>query len=588
MSEYDWAATSLRSRAEWPECLRAAVDLMLPAHAQIVMFAGAEFVALYNDAYALTIGNKHPTALGRPAREGWRELWPDLGPLLQHVRDTGETISATDRPFYIERSGFPETVYFDISYSPVRDPGGTVHAVFCIVNETTARVRAQAALQQSEGRLRGLFSQATSGIILADTKGRFVMVNDRYCDIVGYSQAELLSMRLQDITLPDDLPAHEAQFRAMLESGVNFTSETCHVRKDGSRVWVSNSVGAIRDANGRVHQASAIVTDITERRRAEAQQRRLAAIIASSQDAILSTDLDMRITSWNGGAERLYGYPADEVIGRPVNLLLPPDRADEEDAILARIRRGEPVVPHETKRQHRDGRIVDVSLTVSPIRDEHGAIIGASKIAQDISERMRAEELQKVLIAELQHRVKNILAIVHAIARQTFGSSATPAAEAFSARLFSLAKAHDLVTRENWQGAELAAVVAEVLAPYEPDRFEIGGPALLLSPRSVLAISLALHELATNAAKYGALSSPPGQVKITWWITPGEAPGCVLRWEEAGGPPVSPPTRRGFGSRLLESVLAGELMGETRLLYRPEGVVCEVQAALGPAWTAVG
>ncbi|WP_336800695.1 PAS domain S-box protein [Kaistia sp. MMO-174] len=448
------------------------MDLILPAQAQIVIFAGPEFVAIYNDAYAPTIGDKHPHALGRPAREYWSELWSDLEPLLQHVRTTGETISAKDRRFYIERHGFPEYVYFDISYSPVRDHAGVVQAVLCIVSETTARVAAQHALQESEARLRALFRQATGGIALIDLDGRFAMVNDRFCEITGRTEAELLRLRMQDITFRDDLPATVAQFDKLLQRGESVSIEKRLVRKDGSLVWISNSLGAVRDEAGSIRQASAIILDISDRRRTEALERRLAAIIASSDDAILGTDLDMRVTSWNNGAAHLYGYSAEEVLGLPVTFLVPADRPDEETAIIARIREGERVEPHETKRRHKDGRLIDVSLTVSPIRDEHGRIVGASKIARDITERKAAERLQHVLMGELQHRVKNVLATVQAIARQTFGRAEGGATDTFFARLTSLAHAHDLLTRENWNGAELSAVVADIIAPYRPEQFE--------------------------------------------------------------------------------------------------------------------
>ena len=170
-------------------------------------------------------------------------------------------------------------------------------------------------------------------------------------------------------------------------------------------------------------------------------------------------------------------------------------------------------------------------------------IVGASKIARDITERRRAERLQQTLVHELNHRVKNILATVQAIARQTFRSGPldSRARETFEARLHALSRAHDLLTRENWDGAEMAAVVAQVLAPYQRQRFEIEGPQLRLPPRVALALTLALHELATNAAKYGALSVPSGRVAITWAVRPGDPPHLALRWQEHGGPLVSPP-----------------------------------------------
>lgn len=449
---YDWAGTSLGAQAEWPSCLRLAVDLMLPSTAQIVLFWGPEFIALYNDAYAPTIGTKHPRALGRPARENWSELWDDLEPLLQRVLQHGETVSAKDRPFYIERHGHPENVFFDISYSPVRDEAGSVRGVFCIVSETTERVRAQETLQ------------------------------------------------------------------------------------------------------------------------------RLAAIIESSDDAILSIDLDARITSWNEGAERLYGFSVEDIVGRSVTVLLPKDRSEEEHAILSRIRRGERVDPYETLRVHKSGANIDVSLTVSPIRDAAGRIVGASKIARDIRGRKEAERLQRLLMNELKHRVKNVLATVRAIATKTFrGEVHARARAAFDARLLALAKAHDLLTAERWSGAELSALVAEVLSPYDVANFEISGPQLRLPSEVVLPFSLALHELATNAAKYGALSVPSGRVDIRWDVIGGESPRLTMAWTERGGPVVATPRRMGFGSRLIE-LLSTQMNGEVRINYPPTGVVCEISA----------
>jgi len=172
----DWSKTSLGPISAWPAHLKAAVGLMLPAQAQIVLFWGPEFVALYNDAYAPTIGDKHPRALGRPARENWTELWDDLEPLLRSVRDTGETVFAKDRPFYIERHGYPENVNFDISYSPVWDEAGKVGGVLCIVSETTERVAAQERqrllLRETNHRLKNLFAMIDAMISLSVRSAR--------------------------------------------------------------------------------------------------------------------------------------------------------------------------------------------------------------------------------------------------------------------------------------------------------------------------------------------------------------------------------------------------------------------------------
>jgi two-component sensor histidine kinase len=208
-------------------------------------------------------------------------------------------------------------------------------------------------------------------------------------------------------------------------------------------------------------------------------------------------------------------------------------------------------------------------------------VVGATV---DITERKRAELHLRLLVNELNHRVKNSLATIQAIAAQTFHAarSLPQAQEAFSARIVALAEAHDLLTRENWEGADLLDLLGRLEDLHGgPGRFTTEGGSVRLSPRMALSLSMALHELATNAVKYGALSSLEGHVRIGWTVvTGGTHPRLGLTWTEVGGPPVSPPTRRGFGSRLIERGLAAELSGEAHIEFRPDGVVCRIEAGL--------
>jgi PAS domain S-box-containing protein len=204
----------------------------------------------------------------------------------------------------------------------------------------------------------------------------------------------------------------------------------------------------------------------------------------------------------------------------------------------------------------------------------------------DVSERKRAEERQQLLVNELNHRVKNTLATVQSITSQTLRNAATNAdvQGAIESRLIALSRAHDVLTRENWEGASLSEVVAQALEPYgdrAEDRLHLSGPHVRLTPHTALALAMAVQELATNAVKYGALSTPAGAVAITWTVDPGAPAMLHLRWEESGGPPVEPPARRGFGSRLIERSLAHELEGAVRIAFAPTGVVCTVDAPLG-------
>ena len=578
----DWASSPLGPRSEWPASLQSAVNIMLPSQAQIVLFWGSEFVALYNDVYAPTIGYKHPHALGRPAREYWSELWDDLEPLLKRVLENGETVAAKDRPFYIERHGYPETVYFDISYSPVADESGVVRGVFCIVNETTERVKADADLRESEERLRAIFAQSAAGIALGDLSGTLISVNDHFCRIVGRTRDELVGMRMQDLTFADDLPENQRLFRHLVETGESFEIEKRYVRGDGSLVWVSNAVSAIRDDQGNMSQAVAISIDIGERRRAQDIEKHLASMIASSNDAILGIDLDMKITSWNAAAEKLYGYSEEEAVGQTILMLVPDERRDEEPSILTQIKAGRIVEPYETQRRRKDGQLVEVLLSVSPICDANGNVIGASKTAQDITARKDAERLRSILVNELHHRVKNILATVIAIARQTIGRDKAnhEDVEAFTNRLSSLSRAQDLLVHADWQQADLRAIVQQALSPYPADAFAVSGPSVFLPPKAVVSLSLALHELATNAAKYGALSVLGGQVSISWKFERVGDDRLTIIWEERGGPEVMPPARKGFGSTLVERLLAAELKGQTKFSYEKSGVICVIETEM--------
>jgi PAS domain S-box-containing protein len=305
--------------------------------------------------------------------------------------------------------------------------------------------------------------------------------------------------------------------------------------------------------------------------------QRIASIVESSDDAIISKDLNGVITTWNKGAERIFGYLAEEVIGKPVTILIPPECQDEEPTILERIRRGERVKSYETVRMRKHGSRVDISLTISPVRNVEGKIIGASKIARDITERKRSEAHIVILAREAEHRAKNVLATVQATVHLSQSDTPDGLKQAIEGRIQALANVHRLFVESRWTGAGLHSLVKEELAAYCQDgegRTRIAGPDLLLLPDMAQAIAVALHELATNAAKYGALSVGDGHVQVEWSLGPDGR--LVLRWTETSGPPVKPPTRQGFGMRVMESMIRGQLKGEIRFDWRAEGLACEI------------
>ena len=303
----------------------------------------------------------------------------------------------------------------------------------------------------------------------------------------------------------------------------------------------------------------------------------LASIVENSDDAIISKDLNGIILSWNKGAERLFGYTAEEVIGKPLSLLIPPDRQDEEQVILERIKRDERTDHYETVRQRKNGSLVDVSLRVSPIRTSEGTIIGASKIARDITERKRAQERQTFLIRELQHRTMNLFAVIQSIVNRTLGNSL--AKKVLINRLHTLAQAHSILADTAWEGAPLDEIIRRVLAGFS-DHLSIRGCDIVLNAQAVQQFALITHELATNAVKYGALSTPDGRILVEGSIERENDNGTFsFLWKEAGGPKVSAPKRKGFGTAILHH-LAKQYGQQIRMGYDPEGIRYELSFSL--------
>jgi len=325
--------------------------------------------------------------------------------------------------------------------------------------------------------------------------------------------------------------------------------------------------------------------DITEREKRQEERALLAAIVDSSSDAICSVSLDGTITSWNAGAEKLYGYTAQEAVGRQTAFIVPPERASE--ALLdSRVRGGERIETLQTVRLAKDGRRLDVSVSISPIRDGAGKITSISIIARDIADRKRAE-LQRVMMAELNHRVKNSLAIVSALARRTLRNSASPEAfvQAFENRLKSFGRTHNALSQEDWAGIALRQLATAELQPYRSQHYErilMSGPNILLRPKAALAFGMTIHELASNAVKYGALSSS-GRVEIGWELSEAHSPQqLAFRWIESGGPKVGTPSTNGLGRRLIMELMEYELGATVSLTFDPAGVQCRVELPLIP------
>src|SRR5689334_21703099 len=279
--ELDWSQTRLGAISKWPAQLRAAISLMLPAKAQIVLFWGPELIAFYNDAYAPSIGEKHPRALGRPARESWTELWDDLEPLLRRVLETGETVFAKDRPFYIERHGYPEDVYFDISYSPVHDEAGGVVGVLCIVGETTERVVTQRELAKTQERL----NQALTASGMVGTFDWHVQTDTFYSDArfaemfsVDPAKGEKGAPLAEYVAgiHPEDADRIARAVNDTGATGKRYVQEYRILQKDGTIRWVEARGECLYDDDhSKPSRFVGVVVDITDQKDAQERQRLL-------------------------------------------------------------------------------------------------------------------------------------------------------------------------------------------------------------------------------------------------------------------------------------------------------------------------
>ena len=386
-------ATPLGPREGWPPALRAVLDLILPAQAQIVLLWGPRLLAFYNDAYASTIGAKHPAAMGQPAEEHWGELWDDLHPLLDRVYALGEAVSAHDRPFQINRHGHLEEVFFDISYSPIREAGGAVGGVLCVVSETTERVRAAQALAASKEHLHALHAQwhmaqeaGGVGVFQLDIAHNQAHASPGFCRIFGLPEQALIpSALIESLAAPPDPldPGDTMSSPASRADGSAPRAVEYPILRasDGARRWVARRGEIVRDEEGRPVLMRGVVQDVTERHEARRALQALNATLEQrveqrtrerdrlwrlSTDVMVVTDLAGRIESVNPAWHALLGWTEEELLGRPVlDLVVEEDRLTSSIQ-LARLGEGHVIQRFENRWRHKDGSQRTLSWSAVP------------------------------------------------------------------------------------------------------------------------------------------------------------------------------------------------------------------------------
>jgi PAS domain S-box-containing protein len=328
---------------------------------------------------------------------------------------------------------------------------------------------------------------------------------------------------------------------------------------------------------------SALEAAIQARKLSEDRYRR---IFEQSSDLILTADLNQTITDCNESAAAAVGVPREQAIGRNISEFVSPEDFSRTTDMLTRKLKAGGTTQYDVRVRNNKGEWLYWEINSGLMHDADGTSLGLHVVGRDVTERKRSEERQQLLINELNHRVKNTLAIVQALAHQSFKGDRASEEEkaAFASRLATLASAHNLLTRESWEPVGLQEVIEATVSAVcseESQRVRTDGPPVILTPQSAVSVAMAVHELCTNAVKYGALSSSEGQVMARWSIEDGARGRRLhLEWIEQGGPPVEPPTRRGFGTRMIERALAADLDANVELDFRPGGLVCRVDAPL--------
>ena len=445
-----------------------------------------------------------------------------------------------------------------------------------------------------------------------DTEQRYVSVNAAFVAQVGATRPEAVIGKTVREILGD---VSYATVRPHIEAALRGEPPTRHAFELSRNADVPRVVEAIYSSqvarDGAIVGCSIFMVDITERHNVELANARLAAVVYFSGAPMIGTSRKGLIESWNPAAEQVLGYTAAEAIGMPVDDLTPDDRRTEPAEIARRICAGETITNLETVRVTKDGRLIDVLLTPAPILTVDGSFGGTSATLIDITERKAAEETQRLLIDEINHRVKNTLNVLQAIAQQTLMSARDPAhfVDTFSGRVQALSRVHGLLTRAKWAGADLETlvrdqIVVDALDAAEARRVVCSGPACVLERQAAVHLALVLHELGANARKYGALSVAEGTLHVTWSLddrrssttTEGSAsprvaapcekahgegwPVLELHWRESGGPPVGSVREIGFGTKLIERSLAHAHGGDVSLRFEPDGVQCDIRLPL--------
>ncbi len=474
---------------------------------------------------------------------------------------------------------------------PLQDACGTTVRWFGVNTEIFEQVAAERALQAASERVElALNAGAIAGTWVWDIPNDRFTADERFARFFGLDPEQCrqglpLSVPFESI-VPDDRARIEELIAKALASGGDYRAQYRVKQDGGDHRWVE-AVGRCEfDSAGKPLRFPGVLVDIELRKRDEAalaaSEESHRRIFDQTSDLIFTADLNEIITACNPAAADAIGLTRDEAVGRSISEFVSPEDLELARQMLQKKLEQGGTTRYELRvRSTGEWRYWEVNSGL--IFDDTGSPVGIHVVGRDVTERKRLESHQQILVAELNHRVKNTLAIVQSLAHQTFrkDSPRQDAITTFESRLQALGAAHNLLTSRNWDAASISDVILSALALFcSQERCQAEGPEHRLSPGTAVGLSLAVHELAMNASKYGALSNKSGSISITWTIADGR---FELMWLERGGPPVKPPSRSGFGTRMIKRTLAAEFNGEVDLDFAETGLVCRVSGLIPTA-----
>lgn len=453
-------------------------------------------------------------------------------------------------------------------------------------------------------RLEGIVASAMDAIITVDDDQRIVLFNPAAERMFGLSAEAALGEPIIRFIPERYRSSHGDHIRRFAETGVTSRQmgslgAISGQRENGEEFPIEASISQVEIAGERL--STVILRDITERKRAEGaleeSRRRMEGIVNSAMDALITIDNQQRILLFNPAAERMFEVAASEALGEPISRFIPERFRAGHDEHIKRFkatgvtdRRMGALGAISGVRASGEEFPVEASISQTAVAGE----LLATVILRDITERRANEEARLLLVREVDHRAKNALAVVQALVSLTRAPTKEAVVVAVRGRVAALARAHTLLSRNRWEGADLARVITDETEAYQrPGQVRIDGPALSLAPDAVQPISLLVHELATNAVKYGALSVEQGRVKVAWRTTPDQ--DLELTWVETDGPAVVAPIGKGFGSTLVSEVTTRQLGGRMDVDWNAEGMALRVllpprnyRAALAPVRPSAG